>query len=140
MGTVGRESGQVRLRVVKHTDAQTLEAHVHQFTTCASSVYTDEWRGYNQILRRHATVCHSAKEWARDDDGDGVREVHTNTTEGLWTTVRNFLRPFRGETIHKNRPFFGKYLSGYIALCEFAINLKHISVAFISRLVACTPS
>jgi hypothetical protein len=32
------------------------------------------------------------REWARDDNGDGVREVHCNTLEGL----RNFLRPFRG--------------------------------------------
>ena len=31
--------------------------------------------------------------WARDDDGDGIREVHCNTLEGLWTGLRNFLRP-----------------------------------------------
>jgi hypothetical protein len=34
--------------------------------------------------------------WALDLDGDGVREVHCHTLEGLWTGVRNFLRPFRG--------------------------------------------
>ena len=33
---------------------------------------------------------------ARDDDGDGVREVHDNTLEGLGTGLRNLLRPFRG--------------------------------------------
>ena len=91
-------------------------------------VYTDEWLGYNHIIRPHATVCHSKHEWARDDDGDGIREVHINTTEGMWTTVRNFLRPFRG--VHK------KYLSGYIAMCEFGINLKRITPSFISALVA----
>ena len=32
VGTVGRESGQVRLRVVHHTDRKTLEDHVHQYT------------------------------------------------------------------------------------------------------------
>ena len=42
------------------------------------------------------TVCHAAGEWARDDDGDGIREVHNNTQEGIWTGLRNFLRPFRG--------------------------------------------
>ena len=36
------------------------------------------------------------REWARDDDGDGIREVHSNTIEGLWTGLRNHLRPFRG--------------------------------------------
>jgi hypothetical protein len=32
VGTIGRESGQVKLRVVHQTDRQTLEPHVHQFT------------------------------------------------------------------------------------------------------------
>ncbi len=39
---------------------------------------------------------HNRREWARDDDGDGVREVHRNTMEGHWVGLRNFLRPFRG--------------------------------------------
>lgn len=51
-----------------------------------------------------------------------------NTIEGLWTSLRNFLRGFRG--VHK------KYLAGYVAMCEFAINLKRITPAFISSLVA----
>ena len=42
---------------------------------------------------------HKDGEWARDADGDGLYEVHTNTIEGVWRTVRNFLRPFRG--VHK---------------------------------------
>jgi transposase len=128
VGTVGRQSGQVRLRVVHHTDEETLHNHVHTYTQFHAQVYTDEWQGYNHIIRPHAKVYHGAHEWARDDDGDGIREVHVNTLEGMWTTVRNFLRPFRG--VHK------KYLSGYIAMCEFAINLKRITPSFISDLVA----
>ena len=46
--------------------------------------------------RSHVTVCHSRHEYARDDDGDGFCEVHCNTMEGIWTGLRNFLRPFRG--------------------------------------------
>jgi transposase-like protein len=132
VGTVGRETSQVRLRVVHHTDRKTLEHHVHSFTLVGTQVYTDEWQGYNPIIRPHSTVCHADKEWPRDDDGDGIREVHTNTAEGMWTTVRNFLRPFRG--VHK------KYLSGYVAMCEFSINLKRISPSFISLLVTRTCS
>lgn len=116
--------------MVYHTDKETLTDHVHQFTRTDATVYTDEWRGYNHIIRPHATVCHGLPEWARDDDGDGIREVHTNTCEGMWTTVRNFLRPFRG--VHK------KYLSGYIAMCEFYINEKCITPELISDLVSCT--
>ena len=131
LGTVGRKSGQCRLRVVIDTKGKTLRQHVHQFTKVGSQVFTDEYQSYNHVLRPHATVCHGAKEWARDDDGDGIREVHCNTIEGLWTDVRNFLRPFKG--VHK------KYLAGYIAICEFRRNEKRISPTFISQLVAIHP-
>lgn len=77
-------------------------------------VNTDEWSGYNHLICPHATVCHTAREWARDDDGDGIREVHVNTVEGMWTDVRNFLRPFKG--VHK------RFLSGYVAMVEFRRN------------------
>jgi hypothetical protein len=39
VGTVGRESGQVRLRVVHNTDRKTLEAHVHRFTLQEATCY-----------------------------------------------------------------------------------------------------
>jgi transposase len=103
VGSVRRSSGQCRLRVCKCTDGQTLRSHVQwttsvvQWTTSVQAVCnTDEWRGYSRLERVHQQVAHSQGEWARDEDGDGVREVHTNTIEGLWTTLRNFLRPFRG--------------------------------------------
>ena len=127
VGTVGRESGQVRLRMVHHTNRKTLEAHIHCFTKTKSMCYTDDWRAYNHILREHATICHTKGEWARDDDGDGIQEVHTNTVEGLWTDVRNFLRPFKG--VSKD------FLSGYVAMTEFRRNLKRISPEFIASLV-----
>jgi len=31
----------------------------------------------------YPTVCHAQKEWARDDDGDGILEVYINTVEGM---------------------------------------------------------
>lgn len=127
VGTVGRQTGHCRLRVREHTDGVTLRAHVHRYTQAQARCYTDEWQGYAQIKRWHGTVCHGTKEWARDDDRDGLREVHTNTIEGLWTAVRNFLRPFRG--VHK------KYLKYYLAMCEHQINCKQISPAFIAGLV-----
>ena len=127
VGTIGRESGQVRLRVVHHTDGKTLKRHVAKFTTATTRVNTDEWRGYNHLAREHVTVNHGSHEWARDEDGDGIREVHTNTVEGMWTGLRNFLRPFRG--VHK------KHLAGYVAMHEHAVNLKKMSPALISALV-----
>jgi len=127
LGTVGRQSGQVRLRVVPDTTGKTLVAHVHCFSLLGTAVYTDEYQSYNHVIRPHATVSHGLKEWARDDDGDGIREVHCNTTEGLWTDVRNFLRPFKG--VHK------RYFAGYIAISELRRNEKRISPKLISSLV-----
>jgi transposase len=94
------------------------------------TVNTDEWQGYQGlpgIGRGHATVCHAAHEWARDDDGDGVREVHCNTLEGLWTGLRNFLRPFRG--VNK------VYLYGYVALFEWGYNVKRATLAFLRAIL-----
>ena len=71
IGTVGRQSGQVRLRVAHHTNIATLSAHVHQFTQEGATVYTDEWQGYCGLNRPHPTVCHSKRQWATDADGDG---------------------------------------------------------------------
>lgn len=93
---------------------------------------TDEWWAYHSLPehdRTHKTVCHKPgkREWARDDDGDGVREVHNNTSEGLWTGLRNFLRLFRG--VHK------KYLGQYVAVFEWAHNLKTVSAPFLSLLL-----
>lgn len=89
----------------------------HEDSTC----YTDEWQGYNAIHttgRVHQVVCPSKKEWARDENKDGVREVHTNTCEGIWTGLRNFLRIFRG--VHK------KYLHLYCAIFEIKHNYKSV--------------
>lgn len=130
LGVVGRQSGQVRLRVIHHTDGKTLAHWVSRFTVPDSQLYTDEWSGYNGVPRRRQTVCHSRREWARDADGDGRREVHTNTIEGTWTTLRNFLRPFRG--VHK------RYLAGYVAICELRINFKRVTPECVSQLVRCS--
>jgi transposase-like protein len=124
VGIVGRESGKARFEVVDHSDQKTLEPLVVKTTKPGATVYTDEWNGYNNLSKLglgHATVCHTPghREWARDDDGDGIREVHNNTNEGLWTGVRNFLRMFRG--VNK---FF---LSQYIAMFEWAHNMKEVT-------------
>jgi transposase-like protein len=127
LGVIGRESGQVRLQVVSDTQSRTLCSFVEPFTQAAALVYTDEYQRYNALRRIRETVCHGTHEWARDDDGAGWFETHTNTQEGMWTGLRNFLRPFRG--VHK------RFLHGYVAIHAFRVNLKRISPAFIGALV-----
>ena len=64
---------------------------------------------------------------ARDDDGDGIREVHSNTSEGIWTGLRNFLRPFRGEN--------KVYLYQYATIFEWGLNIKRVTGEFIRALL-----
>ena len=77
--------------------------------------------------RGHATDCHADREWARDDDGDGVREVHDDTPEGLWTGMRDFLRPSRGvnkEDLHQ-----------YVAMFEWGGNVEWATPRFLGALL-----
>jgi transposase-like protein len=116
-GVVGRESGQLRTQIVPSTDVESLQGHVEDTTRDDAVVHTDEARGYaglSKTGRVHRTVCHSIREYARDDDHDGVCEVHCNTQEGIWTGVRNFLRPFRGVSKW--------FLDGYLAVFEWVYN------------------
>jgi transposase len=129
-GVVGRDGGEARLSVEGHTDAATLNRVVRDAVTAPALVNTDDWRGYGRLAEvgcARAVVRHTEKEWARDDDGDGVREVHTNTQEGQWTGLRNFLRPFRG--VNK------VYLHQYVALFEWGHNIKRVTPRFIRALL-----
>jgi hypothetical protein len=72
--------------------------------------------------RHHATGCHADWGWDRDDDGDGVREVHDDTPGELWL----FLRPSRGVS--------KKYLYQYVALFEWGHNAKRATPGFLRAL------
>lgn len=129
-GVVGRESGQARLHVEHRADRATLERVVVGSSREGAMAYTDEWSSYDhlpELGRGHATVCHKIGEWARDDDGDGIREVHDNTLEGMWTGLRNHLRTFRGvsrEDLHQ-----------YVAIFEWSYNTKRATPEFLRALL-----
>lgn len=130
LGVVGRTPGHIRLTVSDNTQQVTIQPKVEQNTLPTTLLNTDESNAYNHIVdsgRGHVTVCHSHHEYARDDDGDGFCEVHCNTMEGIWTGLRNFLRPFRG--VHK------KYWAAYIAMFEWAHNLKRVTTDFLRTLM-----
>jgi transposase-like protein len=130
LGTVGRQSGKARLTVEENTQKKTIQPQVEKSIPSQGNFYTDEstaYQGLGSVQRLHGTVCHSKGEYARDDDGDGIREVHCNTLEGLWTGLRNFLRPFRG--VHK------KKLKYYVAMFEWAHNLKRVTSDFLRTLM-----
>lgn len=71
-GSVGRESGKIRLELLLNTTqaevGESLRLHRGKHGTC----YSDESNAYNKVATatmHHVTVCHSDYEWTRDDDG-----------------------------------------------------------------------
>jgi transposase-like protein len=126
----------VRFLVGENADSQDCLRMIESTVPSGAGIlYTDEWSGYrrveSQLQIAHSTVRHSpdetgAREWARDDDGDGVREVHCNSCEGAGTGLRNFLRTFRG--VHK------RHLKFYVATYEAMANAKVINSMIIQRM------
>jgi transposase len=134
VGVVGRERGELRLHVVHRASAAELEPVIAACVAPGATVNTDKFRSYDRLEAQghpHPTVDHGRGEWARDDDGDGVREVHVNTIEGDWTGTRNFLRVFRG--VNK------VYLQQYLAVQEWASNAKRVSLEMLRRFFTSPP-
>jgi hypothetical protein len=77
-------------------------------------------------------VCHGIREWARDDDHDGVREVHGNTCEGAGAALRTSLLTFRG--------VYKQYLHLYGATYEAMVNAKRVTSHLIRRMCVDTGS
>jgi transposase len=132
LGAVGRRSKKLRLKVAKRMWAAALIGFVTSATVPGATVYTDDWGAYRGLPsegRGHVPVSHSGPQttWAKDLDGDGKREAHSNTMEGIWTGVRIFLAPFRGVSKW--------YLEQYTAIFEWAYNTKRVVGEFIRALV-----
>ena len=96
-------------------------------------MFTDEWQGYNRVPREtertRTAINHAGPKclYALDLDGDGIREAHINTIEGIWTGLRNFLRPFRG--VNK------VYLRQYVRVFAWVHNIKRITSEFLQAMV-----
>jgi len=119
------------LENVKQT---TIHPIIDRIVEKGSVVNTDEYDIYSKLTREgyvHHTVCHGHGEFARDDDGDGIREVHVNGIEGFWSLLRSWLRPHRGISQEK--------LPAYLAFFQFVHNSRVRGKALLPTLIALTP-
>jgi transposase len=84
ISVISRETGEQRFWVCDRADQRTCSALIAENIPGDSAIlYTNEWQSDRGSYTAHATVCHGVHEWARDDDGDGHREVHCNSCEGV---------------------------------------------------------
>jgi hypothetical protein len=124
---VSRDTGEHRFWVCDHADTRPCHDLIAENVPMdRSNLYTDEWQRDRGSHTAHAMGCHSAQEWARDDDRDGVREVHCNTCEGVGAALRTYLRAFR--RVHQ------QYRHRDVATYEAMINTKRLTPTLIQRM------
>jgi len=104
VGVKDRDSNRVAAKVVRSTDAATLQGFVAKHATPGATVYSDEAAAYQGLPFPHEAVKHSVAEYVR-----GM--AHTNGVESFWATLK---RAHKG-VFHKMSP---KHLQRYVS--EFA--------------------
>lgn len=103
LGAKDRQSNKVTARVVKNTDAQTLQGFICENTIDGSAVYTDEHKSYVGVPRQHKTVKHSIREYV-----NGM--VHTNGIESFWAMLK---RGYQGTYHHMSEKHLDRYVSEF---------------------------
>lgn len=81
-----QRGGELVIRMLANVKQKTIAPVIKATVTLGSLIYTDEYGIYNSLADwgfTHKSVCHSAGEYARDEDNDGFHEVHVNTIEGV---------------------------------------------------------
>src|SRR5208337_1453702 len=115
-----QRTGEVLIRMLPNVQQKTIAPLISGTISKGTVVYTDEYDIYDRLTEwgyPHHTVCHSAGEFARDEDGDGFCEIHVNTIEGFWSLLRSWLRPHRGVSQEK--------LPLYLGFFEFVHNVLY---------------
>jgi transposase len=125
-----QRSGEVIIRMLDNVQQVTIKPIILSSIAAGTMVFTDEYNIYSRLEQwgfGHKTVNHSAGEYARDEDGDGFCEVHSNTIEGFWSLLRSWLRPHRGVSQAK--------LPVYLSFFEFVHNVRKRGKSLLSSLL-----
>jgi hypothetical protein len=124
---MSRETGEQRLWVCDQAHPRTCATLIAEHRPTGSTrLYPDEWQSDRGSQPCHATVRHGVHEWARDDAGDGRREVHCHTCEGAGAALRTDLRAFRG--MHK------RYRHLDVATYDAMVTTKRVTPKLIRRM------
>lgn len=114
-----QRGGEVVIRMLENVQQRMIEPLIRATIALGSMVYTDEYAIYKPLqdwVYAHKTVCHGAREYARDEDGDG-----------FWSLLRSWLRPYCGISQEK--------LPLYLSFFEFVHNAKRRDKALLGALL-----
>ena len=81
VGAKDRKSNKIKAKVVKATDAKTLQKFVADTAASGATVYTDDAAAYKGMPFYHTSVRHSVGEYV-----DGM--AHTNGIESFWSMLK----------------------------------------------------
>jgi hypothetical protein len=127
MSVIAHDTGEQRVWVGDHADTRTCRTLIAaNLSAGRTRLDTDAWQRDRGSHPAHTTVRHGVREWARDAEGDGRREVHGHTGEGAGAALRTYWRALRGG--HKS------YLHLYVATYEAMVNAKRITPELMRRM------
>jgi transposase len=125
-----QRGGQVVINLIANVKQKTIEPLIKDTIMPGTRIFTDEYSIYARLHvwgYEHKSVNHGRGEFARDDDGDGLCEVHVNTMEGFWSLLRSWLHPHRGISQEK--------LPLYLGFFEFVHNVRKRGKALLPALI-----
>lgn len=78
--------GNAVINVIPDRTESTVNAGVLKYVRLGSTVYTDDYQGYNKLppIYKRGVVVHSDKIYVNKDNKD----IHTNTVENLWSRLK----------------------------------------------------
>ncbi len=124
MGIVERK-GRIVARCIPDNSIQTLKGKIYEYVMPGSTVYTDEWGGYNTIGEKrrytHRRIKHASKVYVMGD-------VHTNTVEGFWSLIKRGI----GGVYHSVSE---KFLQDYLNEYAFRYNRRNVPAPMFKQIL-----
>ena len=103
IGAKDRKTKKVKAKVIRGTDAKTMQGFVLASALTGATVYTDDHKGYHGLPFEHQAVKHSISEYVRD-------QAHTNGIESFWSMLK---RGYVGTYHHMSPKHLGRYVAEF---------------------------
>ena len=103
IGAKDRKTNKVKAKVIRGTDAKTMQGFVLASALTGATVYTDDHKGYHGLPFEHQAVKPSISEYVRD-------QAHTNGIEAFWSMLK---RGYHGTYHHMSPKHLGRYIEEF---------------------------
>ncbi len=100
VGAKDRETNTIQAKVIPSASRTYLHEFLGEITEYTTTIYSDEWKGYQGLPNPHETVKHSVSEWVND-------QAHTNGIESFWALLK---RGYHGTYHHLSEKHLNRYV------------------------------